>query len=286
MASEVVYERRRKPFDFRILTGVAGIATMAVSGAALLGSSPELGTVSAIVGGVLTMIFGLLVSERSGFGGRLQRLHRQLTLERPATAEGYRDAPRGPELVWGDTRVPLRRAREVVVGHFANHTGGGASHHFWPLFLVMDDRVVELDVFRTNEQARLAQAALAERLELPTADTGKGRFGEASEMGCLVSALTITGQLATVLFGSMGAIFVGRGSLHALLPALMVLVLWTFTGITSRIGRKKVRPAIDEEVVETFDLTGPKVRVEPELGEADEVPAEATRPGREKTRAR
>ncbi|MBO6936452.1 MAG: hypothetical protein JJ863_15880 [Deltaproteobacteria bacterium] len=273
MSGEVVYERRRRPIDFRVLTVGAGIATIVGAGAALLGSHPELGMVSAIVGGVLTMVFGLLVTERAAFGGALVRLTKTLRLERPASPESYRDSAKGPELVWDDVRIPKKRARAVVVGHFTNHAGGGHSHHFWPLYLVLDDRVVELDVFRHPEEARFAQAELARRLELPTEELGNTRFGDDAQMGCVVGALTIVSQLGTVLVGSMGGLFVGRGSLQALLPTVMVLLLWASTGVMSSLGRKKVRPRVDEEVRETFELSTPRVRVavETESAEALEV---------------
>ncbi len=275
MSGEVVYERRRRPIDFRVLMAGSGIATIVGSGAALLASHGELGMVSAIIGGVVTMVLGLLVSERAAFGGVLERIGKTLHLEHPTAPDGYRDAARGPELVWGDTRIPRTRARQVVVGHFTNHAGAGHSHHFWPLFLVFDDRVLELDVFRDHSDAVAAQVALAERLELPTDEIGTGRFGDDAQPGCLLAGVTIVSQLAVVLIGSMGGLFAGRGSLQAMLPAVMVLLLWASAGAMSSLGRKKVRPVVDDEVRETFELSRPKVRVEPDEVHPDETAEES-----------
>jgi len=277
VSDATLFERRRAPLNAKRVSFAGGLMTLVGVGAFLLSASPFAATMTAILGGVFTMTFGLAAMDQAAYGGRLHRLRRQLRLVSRPAARGYRDRPPGPEL-WVDAEaLPKASAREVLVGHYASQ-----DFDFFPLYLVFDDRVVELDVFRDRAQALAAQETLAERVDLPAGESPTGLFGMGTSQGCLVGAATVTAQLAAIAAGGIGSLFVEGPTLRMLLPTLMVLALWAIAGVAARIGAKRVRPRIDEEVRHTFALAGPRVRVAPDVPATPQMehePAPATAEG-------
>jgi len=253
---EVLFERRRAPLNALRVTFAVGLATLAGVGAAMaLSDVPTIATVAAM-GGVATMIFGLLAVDGSAFGTRLGRLHGRLRWVTPPAGSGYRERPPEPELWVDDDPIRQPRLRELVVGHFASQ-----DFDFYPLFLVLEDQVVELDVFRDRAQALAAQERLAERLELQTREMHTGIFGTGATSGCLFAAVTLLASVTAIGAGGVGTVFVEGPLLQVLLPTLMVFALWGISGVARRVGARRVRPDVDREVIEAFDLGRPRVRV-------------------------
>lgn len=245
----VVFERRRAPANARRLTFALGLATLGAVAAFVGVGDPVAVATTAALGGVAVMILGLMAADSAATGGRLRQLRRRLRRVLPRTSPGYRERPPEPELWVDDEAVPEAGAREVVVGHYASQ-----DFDFFPVYLVLDDRVVELDVFRSREKALEAQAALATRLQLPTRELQTGIFGFGAARGCLVGALTIGAQVAAIGAGGVGSVFVNAPALQLLLPTLMVLALWSISELARRATVAQVRPLVDREVSATFGL--------------------------------
>ena len=155
-----------------------------------------------------------------------------------------------------------------MVGHFTSE-----DFDFWPLYLVFDDRVVELDLFRNQDEALAAQATLAERLELPTRAFPTGAFGSGATTGCLLGAVTVMSQVAAIGAGGIGSLLVEGPGLQVILPTLMIVALWAVSEGSAAVSAKRLRPVIDEEVRAKFGLRGPRARVATNR-DNDEVHAE------------
>lgn len=212
--------------------------------------------------GIGALAMGLLdMSTRVSTGGRLLQVRKHFELVSPTSAEGYRDAPSEAMLEFDGRRFPKSKVREVVLGHYFTMTGGNQEHHFWPVYLVLDEHVIEIAILGDKGEALRLRREISELFDVPMRERETGIFGEGVGAGCLNGLLTI--GLDLVLLSLPVAVLTTLG-MHAAapVPALVALLMWLNHRITPTLFARGIRAGVDEQVAQTFELTGPKVRVE------------------------
>ena len=245
--------------------------------ALMLFIEPFYGAMAATLCGVVAMAMGLVVmSSKVAIGGRLLQVRKRFELVTAAHAEGYRDAPSEDEIELEDGRkFPKSKVREVVLGHFSNNSGGGGQHDFWPVYLVLDEHVIELAVLTNKSSALKLRREVAELFDVPAVERETRVFGTGLGAGFLNGLVSIGLDL---LFLSLPVLVLTTLGRHAAVPtgAVLALLLWMNHRITPSIFARDIRKGIDEQIAELFEL-GPRVRVDPEEDETvDEAEADAS----------
>lgn len=249
-----------------LITGLCSLLMLVVQ--------PIIAVIVSMLAGVTTMSMGLVaLSTRVASGGRLISVRRHFELSAPAVAEGYRDAPHEDELLVEGRRFPRSKVREVVLGHYSN-TAGGSENHFYPVYLVLENHVIELAVLRRKRAARRLCREIAELFDVPVRRRETGLLGTGTSVGCVQGLITIGLELAALMVPLL--VLSTLGPLIALpTPALMALALWLINRMSASVFGSSLRKRIDEQVVHMFEL-GPRVRVEaPEVEALDAVALDA-----------
>ncbi|MEM9067193.1 MAG: hypothetical protein AAGE52_01765 [Myxococcota bacterium] len=204
---------------------------------------------------IVTMVLGLeVMSERIVAGSTFEHVRATLSLRASTETKTYREAAAEAELAVDDRlRFPLRALREVVIGRRVNHAEG-ATQDFSRVFLVLNDQVIEVDVYLDKADALRTCRHLAERFDVPMRETNAGSFG------------TLSGFLfrsALLMLAAVGGAAAGTGLGVAPAPALGAIALWAIERSMRAWGQKKFRKDLDEEVRQAFRL-GTHIRVETE----------------------
>ncbi len=254
------------------------LLAMGLCSVGMLLFEPFFGIIGSLGAGVGALAGVLLdMSSRVSTGGRLLQIRKHFTLVSPSVDQGYRDAPTGQTLEFDGHRIPQSKVREVVLGHFFNTTGGGARHDFWPVYLVLEDQVIELAVLRDKSSALKLRREIAELFDVPMLERETDIFGVGIAGGCLNGILTIGLDLVLIMLPLLALTMVGeRGAVPV--PAIAAVLMWLNHRLTPKLFARDIGSAIDEQVAKRFEL-GPRVRVEAsndvEVEESVDPPAHA-----------
>ena len=236
------------------------LATAACSIAMLL-IEPFYAALLSMLFAVGAMALGIMTSvSRNALGGRLLAVRRSFELVTPQSSDGYRDAPSEPELWIEGRRFPQNKVREIRLGHFITDGGGGMTHDFWPVFLVLDEVVVELAVLRDKADALKLRREIAELFDVPMTESDTGRFGAGYGLGLLNGLLMCVVDLAAVMLPFL--LVLSHPSLAVPSPALAALLMWLVHRVSPKLFGARIRAEIDEGVARRFELGAAKVRVE------------------------
>ena len=258
-AGKVVIERPgTKPTELRgLYYGL--LLTTALCGGLTSVLPPPAGALILIFVATVAMVTGLLYESRHAYGGRLLRVKRTLELVEGEDSPGYREAARGSELVFAGHRVPKSSVREVVRGHIVQRNRHGESHA-WPVYLVTEDRVIELAVVDDEPTALKLGREVAELLGVPVRDRETHAFGAYSGVGCFALTATILLQTGLIV-GAMMASFEPRWWFASL---LLAFAMWLINWGQGQLSGSRIREVVDDEVTRVFELAGAKVRVAPQ----------------------
>lgn len=229
------------------------------------------------------------VERRGSRDGVLQVLRDRIETYEPAKTQSYREAPDKGGITVDGERIAREEIREVVLGHYTR-IEGKVRVHYWPVYLVLRGRVVEVALHRREESAKEMTAKIASILEVPKRDVDTGDFLRPVED----SALAMVGAAA------QGALAIGVGLTAALVglragePLISMLMFGSIPFglffINERVERamgRRTRDATDQLVTDAFEVGAVRVRVDAASDEEDvELAEHGAQPEDEKSMTR